>query len=72
MNTYYGLFEDDLTFTTYKEFRSKIKYIIQSYKQMTTKEIVIYRMYVFSRPCIGEKRKEEIWDTITGYAIDFF
>ena len=67
MYEYYGLFNNKLLFTTYKEFTAKRSVIIEEYNHMTSKEILIYRMYVYSRPFISDKRKDLIWEIITGF-----
>lgn len=69
--TYYGLFDVKLTFSTYKEFRRKSMIIIKAYRNMTAQEVVVYKMYVYSRPFIGDKIKEEIWNRITGFPMSF-
>ena len=62
---YYGLFSYSLVFSTYGEFKKK-RYIIKKiFDAFDVKYKVIYRMYVFSRPLLGEKQKERIWEDLT-------
>lgn len=63
-NLYYGLFEYNLLFSTYKEYRSKKKLIIDKIIKMDVKNKAIYRMYVYSRPLLTERQKDFIWEEI--------
>ena len=65
--TYYGLFSLNLTFSTYNEYRTKRRIIVDAYNDMTYKEKVIYRCYVYSRPLLKEYQKDIIWEEINDF-----
>ena len=63
-DSYYGLFGCDLIFSTYREFKQKRKKIKDTFDTFDIQHKVIYRMYIFSKPLLGEKQKEYIWDEL--------
>ena len=65
--TYYGLFSLNLTFSTYNEYRTKRRIIVEEYTKMNCQQKVIYRMYIYSRPLLKEKTKDIIWEEINDF-----
>lgn len=65
---YYGLFEVQYLFSTFTEYKKKSKLIKEAYSKWNKQEIVIYRMYVYSRPLLKDKQKDEIWDELNRYS----
>lgn len=65
--TYYGLFSLNLTFSTYNEYRTKRRIIVEEYTKMNCQQKVIYRMYIYSRSLLKEKTKDIIWEEINDF-----
>ena len=65
---YYGLIEYPYLFSTMGEYRKKCELIKRAYANWNKQEIVIYRMYIFSRPILKEKQKETIWQELNEYS----
>lgn len=74
MYGYYGLFDDKLLFSTFREYQRKRgiirQYFIEMYERGEYDKIIIYRMYVYARPFIGDKTKDMIWEEITGLMLE--
>lgn len=64
---YYGIIDYELLFSTYKEYRLKKKLIIDKVNEMSVKEKVIYRMYIYSRPLVSERQKDYIWEEMVSF-----
>lgn len=41
---------------------------MKAYTEWDKQQIVIYRMYVYSRPLLKEKQKEIIWQELNEYS----
>lgn len=65
--TYYGLFSLNLTFSTYNEYRTKRRIIVEEYTKMNCQQKVIYRMYIYSRSLLKEYQKDIIWEEINDF-----
>ena len=65
--TYYGLFSLNLTFSTYNEYRTKRRIILEEYTKMNCQQKVIYRMYIYSRSLLKEYQKDIIWEEINDF-----
>lgn len=65
--TYYGLFSLNLTFSTYNEYRTKRRIIVEEYTKMNCQQKVIYRMYIYSRSLLKEYQKDIIWKEINDF-----
>ena len=68
---YYDLMECQYLFSTYGEFKKKKRIIMEAYARWNKQQIVIYRMYVFSRPILKDKQKEWIWEELNRYSYIF-
>lgn len=64
---YYGLIKYQYLFSTFGEYKKKRALIMKAYSKWNKQQIVIYRMYVFSRPIVKEKQKETIWQELNFY-----
>lgn len=67
IESYYGLIDYKLLFSTYKEFKEKKRVIYENYVKMSVQEKVIYRMYVYSRPILTDKQKDYLWEEMNNY-----
>ena len=67
MEGYYGLFSLNLTFSTYNEYRTKRRIIVEEYTKMNCQQKVIYRMYIYSRSLLKEYQKDIIWEEINDF-----
>lgn len=66
--SYYGLIKNQYLFSTFSEYKKKCFLIKKAYTEWNYQQIVIYRMYVFSRPLLKEKQKEIIWQELNQYS----
>lgn len=61
------LIDKKYLFSTYNEYRLKKLIIMKAYVKWNYQQIVIYRMYVYSKSFLKEKQKEIIWEEINNY-----
>lgn len=60
-----------MLFTTYNDFKSRRIKIWEQYKTLTYRGKVIFKMYVYSSCYLRDKQKDEIWEFLNGFGIDY-
>jgi len=66
--------DEILTFSTIEEFYQNRYIIFATYKKRGKNDngfLLVYRMYVYSKPFMTNNEKNSIWDWLNGYIDDF-
>lgn len=65
-----GIIDSDMLFYTFDDFMKMRKHIKKKLRKKETKDYIIYRMYVESRPWIRDFYRGCIWDFLNDYMTD--
>lgn len=65
-----GIVDNDMLFYTFDDFMKVRKHIKKKLRKKTSRDYIIYRMYVESRPWIKDFFRCCIWDFLNDYMTD--